>query len=118
MCVCTHVLTCVCTQVLTCVCTHVVTCVCTHLYTCVYVCTHAGITSAYWVPWEVVFGPKAPPVENDHHLLPTCCMCTCVSVFYTLYCMARNFGGKNIWRIALIMAFGRFYFGSWVSLIP
>ena len=36
---------------------------------------HAGITSAYWVPWEVVFDPKAPPVENDHHLLPTCCMC-------------------------------------------
>ena len=32
--------------------------------------------------------------------------------------MAGNFGGKNIWRIALIMAFGGFYFGGWVSLIP
>ena len=30
---------------------------------------------------------------------------------------AGNFGGKNIWRIALIMAFGGFYFGGWVSLI-
>ena len=35
-----------------------------------------------------------------------------------IYRIARNFGGKNIWRIALIMAFGGFYFGGWVSLIP
>ena len=35
-----------------------------------------------------------------------------------LYRIARNYGGKNIWRIALIMAFGGFYFGGWVSLIP
>ena len=34
------------------------------------------------------------------------------------YRRAGNFGGKNIWRIALIMAFGGFYFGGWVSLIP
>ena len=30
------------------------------------------------------------------------------------YRIAGNFGGKNIWRIALIMAFGGFYFGGWV----
>ena len=35
-----------------------------------------------------------------------------------IYRIAGNFGGKNIWRIALIMAFGGFYFGGWVSLIP
>ena len=35
-----------------------------------------------------------------------------------IYLIAGNFGGKNIWRIALIMAFGGFYFGDWVSLIP
>ena len=34
------------------------------------------------------------------------------------YCIAGNFGGKNIWRIALIMAFGGYYFGGWVSLMP
>ena len=32
------------------------------------------------------------------------------------YRIAGNFGGKNIWRIALIMAFGGFYFGG--KLIP
>ena len=26
--------------------------------------------------------------------------------------MAGNFGGKNIWQIAQIMAFGGFYFGN------
>ena len=31
--------------------------------------------------------------------------------------MAGNFGGKNIWQIVLIMAFGIFYFDSWVSLM-
>ena len=84
-CVCAHVLTCVCPRVLTCVCPRVLTCVCIYVLTCVfvYLCvyTHAGITSAYWVPWEVVFDPKAPPVENDHHLLPTCCMCMCVCLY-------------------------------------
>ena len=34
------------------------------------------------------------------------------------YRIAGKFGGKNIWRIAPIMAFGGFYFGGWVSLIP
>ena len=34
-----------------------------------------------------------------------------------MYRIAGNFGGKNIWRIALIMAFGGFYFGGWVSLL-
>ena len=37
-------------------------------------------------------------------------------VQYT-YHIAGNFGRKNIWRIALIKAFGGFYFGGWVSLI-
>ena len=49
--------------------------------------------------------------------------CSYVYILY-IYRIARNFGiagnfgGKNIWRIALIVAFGRFYFGGWVSLIP
>ena len=38
---------------------------------------------------------------------------SCVTVEYR---MAGNFGGKNIWRIALIMEFGKFYFGGWVAL--
>ena len=29
-----------------------------------------------------------------------------------IYHLAENFGGKNIWRIAQIMAFARFYFGN------
>ena len=33
----------------------------------------------------------------------------------TQYRIAGRFGGKNIWQIALIMAFGGFYFGGWVS---
>ena len=37
---------------------------------------------------------------------------------HSKYRIPGNFGGKNIWRIALIMALGGFYFGSWVSLIP
>ena len=32
------------------------------------------------------------------------------------YSIAGNFGSKNIWQIALIMAFGGFYFGGWISL--
>ena len=32
------------------------------------------------------------------------------------YRTAGNFDGKNIWRIALIVAFGGFYFGGWVTL--
>ena len=35
-----------------------------------------------------------------------------------IYHIAGNFGGKTIWRIVLIRAFGRVYFGGWVSLIP
>ena len=35
---------------------------------------------------------------------------------HVTYRMAGNFGRKNIWRIALIIAFGGFYFGSWISL--
>ena len=37
-------------------------------------------------------------------------------VQYT-YRIAGNVGGKNVWRIALIMAFAGSYFGNWVSLI-
>ena len=37
---------------------------------------------------------------------------------HSKYRIAGNFGGKNIWRIALIMALGGFYFGGWVSLMP
>ena len=36
--------------------------------------------------------------------------------FNETYRIAGNFGGKNSWRIALIMAFGGFYFGGWVTL--
>ena len=39
-------------------------------------------------------------------------------VMYATYRIAGNFGGKIIWRIALNNAFGGFYFGGWVSLIP
>ena len=45
-----------------------------------------------------------------HACVPLMCM--------SMYRIAGNFGGKNIWRIALIMAFGGFYFGGWVSLMP
>ena len=49
--------------------------------------------------------------------------CVCIVYICTYICVvnyhiAGNFGGKDVWRIALIMAFGGFYFGSWVSLIP
>ena len=37
---------------------------------------------------------------------------------FSTYRIAKNFGRKNIWWIALIMTFGGFYFGGWVSLMP
>ena len=46
------------------------------------------------------------------------CDCQNITLHYLYYRIAGNFGGKNIWRIALIMAFSGFYFGSRVSLIP
>ena len=94
VCFCTRVDVCLCTRVDVCLSTRVDVCLCTRVDVClytrvdvcvcllVYTCVHAGITSAFWVPCEVVFDSKAPPVENDHYLLPTCCMCMCVCVYW------------------------------------
>ena len=46
-------------------------------------------------------------------MLCVLCMHVCMHVWYRI---AGNFGRKNIWRIALIMAFGGFYFGGWGTL--
>ena len=46
------------------------------------------------------------------------CMYVYVFVHVCTYRIAENFGRKNILRVALIMAFGGFYFGDWVSFIP
>ena len=80
-----------------CLYTRVDMCLYTHggicLFTCVYVCTHAGITAAYWVPGKVVFGPKAPHLKQDHRL-PTYVLCVhmCVCVLhFILY-------GRKFWR--------------------
>ena len=68
-----HVRACVCLY------TRVDVCVCLLVYTCV----HAGITAAYWVPWEVVYDPKAPQLKmiTTYYLLVVCA-CVCVDTCF------------------------------------